>query len=413
MGVFASNMVLSDANTPSVLRDLGVHAKPPLGGGGKGALMPLATAYRTRAEAGLITADPAQLAAVEILGVLENRLRGWQPRRARFLFGRPEPAPKGLYLYGGVGRGKSMLMDLFFDTADVEKKRRVHFHAFMQEVHVGIARWRGMTHEQRRADPAFVKGAGDDPIAPVAKAIAHSAWLLCFDEFQVSDIADAMVLGRLFEHLLDRQVVIVATSNRHPRELYKNGLNRELFVPFIAMLEESLDVHALDGPKDWRLARLEAEPVYHSPLGAGAAAAMARTWDRLTQGAVPRAISMQVQGREWTVERAAAGCAWLHFDDICGQALGAADYLALAAQFDTVLLENVPMLTPDKRSEAARFRTLIDALYEARTKLVISAAAEPNKLYPDGDQAFEFERTASRLYEMRSRDYLAEGKLQA
>ncbi|MCU0881065.1 MAG: cell division protein ZapE [Hyphomonadaceae bacterium] len=375
--------------------------------------MPLATRYRQKAADGLITYDPAQAAAVEILSVLSNRLNGWEPRKARFLFGRPEPAPLGLYLYGGVGRGKSMLMDLFFETAPVARKRRVHFHAFMQEVHEAIARWRGMTPAQRKADPAFVKGTGDDPIAPVARQIADSAWLLCFDEFQVTDIADAMVLGRLFEQLLARQVVVVATSNRHPRDLYKNGLNRELFVPFIAMLEQALDLHALDGPRDWRLARLEAEPVYHTPLGPGAQAAMVRTWARLTQGAEPRPVSMAVQGRNWTVERAAAGCAWLDFDDICGQPLGPADYLALARQFDTVLLEDVPLMTPARRSEAARFRTLIDALYEARTKLVISAAAEPDRLYREGDQAFEFERTASRLYEMRSRDYLAAARVAA
>lgn len=355
----------------------------------------------------MITYDPAQAAAVELLAVLANRLKDWEPRKARFLFGRPEPAPEGLYLYGGVGRGKSMLMDLFFETAEVPKKRRVHFHAFMQEVHASVARWRTLTPAQRKQEPGFVKGAGEDPIAPVAKLIADQAWLLCFDEFQVTDIADAMILGRLFEHLLARQVVVVATSNRHPRDLYHNGLNRQLFVPFIAMLEQHLELHALDGPRDWRLARLEAEPVYHTPLGVGAAAAMVRTWNRLTQGAEPRPVSMLVQGRNWMVERAAAGCAWLDFEDICGKPLGSADYLAVARQFDTVLLENVPLLTPARRSEAARFRTLIDALYEAKTKLVISAAAEPSRLYPEGDQSFEFERTASRLFEMRSRDYLA------
>jgi cell division protein ZapE len=367
----------------------------------------LADRYRQKADAGLITYDPAQAAAVELLAVLANRLKDWEPRKARFLFGRPEPAPEGLYLYGGVGRGKSMLMDLFFETAEVPKKRRVHFHAFMQEVHASVARWRTLTPAQRKQEPGFVKGAGEDPIAPVAKMIANEAWLLCFDEFQVTDIADAMILGRLFEHLLARQVVVVATSNRHPRDLYHNGLNRQLFVPFIAMLEQHLELHALDGPRDWRLARLEAEPVYHTPLGVGAAAAMVRTWNRLTQGAEPRPVSMLVQGRNWMVERAAAGCAWLDFEDICGKPLGSADYLAVARQFDTVLLENVPLLTPARRSEAARFRTLIDALYEAKTKLVISAAAEPSRLYPEGDQSFEFERTASRLFEMRSRDYLA------
>jgi cell division protein ZapE len=363
--------------------------------------------YRQKAEQGLISFDPAQAAAVEQLAILQNRLKDWRPGKARFLFGRPEPAPQGLYLYGGVGRGKSMLMDLFFEVAPVEHKRRIHFHEFMQEVHAGIAAWRKLPAKDRKAQPNFVKGAGDDPIPPVAKAIADSAWLLCFDEFQVSDIADAMILGRLFEQLWLRQVVVVATSNRHPRDLYKNGLNRQLFVPFIAMLEENLELHALDGPRDYRLARLEGQSVYHAPLDKFTGQEMDKAWANLTQGAIPRPTSVTATGRTLTIDRAAAGCARLTFEELCTRPLGAADYLALARRFDTILLEGVPIIGPQNRSEAARFRILIDALYENKTKLIISAAAQPDALYGQGDQAFEFERTVSRLYEMRSRDYLA------
>jgi cell division protein ZapE len=364
--------------------------------------------YRARTQSGALAFDPAQAQAAELLNLLHHRLEGWRPGRARFLFGRPEPAPKGLYLYGGVGRGKSMLMDLFFETAPVAPKRRVHFHAFMQEVHARIADWRQLPPGERRRRPEWVKGAGEDPIAPTAQAIASQAALLCFDELQVSDIADAMILGRLFEELFSRGVVVVATSNRHPDALYRNGLNRQLFVPFIAMLHEKLDIHALDAARDYRLDRLTAAPVYYAPLGPAADAAMEGAWARITLGASARAITIPVLGRALPVPAAAAGAARFEFEALCAQALGPADYLAIARQFDTVFLEHVPKLTPARRNEAARFRILIDALYEARAKVVISAEAEPDALYTAGDQAFEFERTASRLYEMRSHAYLAE-----
>jgi cell division protein ZapE len=366
----------------------------------------IAALYREKVKAGVLQFDPAQAQASELLAVLANRLKDWQPGKARFLFGRPEPAPEGLYLYGGVGRGKSMLMDLFFDVAPVEKKRRVHFHAFMAEVHAGVTAWRAMSARERKAQPNFVKGSGDDPIAPVAKAIASEAWLLCFDEFQVTDIADAMILGRLFEQLWARQVVVVATSNRHPSDLYKNGINRQLFLPTIALLEEHLELHALEGERDHRMARLEGHGVYHTPLDGAAFEAMDQAWAALTRGAQPRPTSLVVSGRELVINRAAAGCARMSFEDLCVANLGASDYLALAKRFDTLLLDGVPIMGPEKRNEAARFRILIDALYENKTKLILSAQAEPDRLYGTGDQAFEFERTASRLYEMRSRDYL-------
>jgi cell division protein ZapE len=366
----------------------------------------IAALYREKVQAGVLHFDPAQAQAIELLAILANRLQDWQPCKARFLFGRPEPAPHGLYLYGGVGRGKSMLMDLFFDVAPVEKKRRVHFHAFMAEVHAGVTAWRAMSTVERKAQPNFVKGAGDDPIAPVAKAIASEAWLLCFDEFQVTDIADAMILGRLFEQLWARQVVVVATSNRHPSDLYKNGINRQLFLPTIALLEEHLELHALEGERDHRMARLEEHGVYHTPLNGRAFEAMDQAWAALTRGAQPRPTSLVVAGRVLNIPRAAAGCARMSFEDLCVANLGASDYLALAKRFDTLLLDGVPIMGPEKRNEAARFRILIDALYENKTKLILSAQAEPDRLYGTGDQAFEFERTASRLYEMRSRDYL-------
>ena len=361
---------------------------------------------RQRVEAGVLSPDPEQERAAEALTDLAERLSNWRPDR-KSLFGKREPAPRGLYLWGGVGRGKSMLMDLFVENAPVAPKRRAHFHEFMQDVHARITAWRKLSAEERRKRPEHVRGAGDDPIPPVAKAIAATARLLAFDEFQVTDIADASILGRLFEQFFQRGVVVVATSNRHPDDLYKNGLNRQRFLPVIEMLKDRLDIMELDGGTDFRLRQLEAAPVYYTPLSADAELAMNKAWDRLTSGAVPQHCVLDVKGRSLTVEREAAGVARFTFLELCARPLGPADYLTLADRFHTVLLEYVPKLSPDKRNEAKRFVTLIDALYEARTKLVMSADAEPVDLYPDGDGAFEFERTASRLVEMRTHDYLA------
>lgn len=348
-------------------------------------------AYRARLASGEIEADPAQAAVAGRLEALSERLADWRPDG---WLGR-SPPPRGLYIYGPVGRGKSMLLDLFFEAAPVKKKRRVHFHEFMLARHAFLrdARARDVGQEQL--------------IIQAAKQVADEARLLCFDEIQVTDIADAMILGRLFERLFAEGVVIVATSNRPPDDLYKNGLNRQLFLPFIALLKEKLDILELAGPHDYRLRQLMAAPVWYAPLGPAADEAMERAWKRLTAGAAPQAVTLDVGGRALRVEREAAGVARLTFEELCARPLGAADYLELAERFHTVLLENIPALSPSMREEAARFRTLIDALYEAKVKLVATAEAEPQNLYPAGDQSFEFERTASRLMEMRSEAYLA------
>jgi cell division protein ZapE len=362
--------------------------------------------WRERVDSGQLTADADQERVALALTDLSVRLKSWRPGK-KPLFGRAKPAPRGLYLWGGVGRGKSMLMDIFIEQAPVAKKRRVHFHEFMQDVHTRIGDWRGLDIGQRKRRKEFVRDAGDDPIPPVARALAREARLLAFDEFQVSDIADAMILGRLFDCLFNEGVVVVATSNRHPDDLYKNGINRQLFEPFIRDLQVRLEPISLDGERDYRLQQLRAAPVYYCPLDPAAGEAMEAAWTRLTQGAEAQSCVLRVQGRDLKIEREAAGVARFGFEELCARPLGAADYLAIAGRFHTVLLQDVPVMTADKRNEAKRFVTLIDALYEAKAKLVMSADAEPSDLYPAGDGNFEFERTASRLMEMRSEAYLA------
>ncbi len=357
--------------------------------------------YQKRLASGRLSPDPAQAAVVQRLDALSRALsasRGW--------FG-SAPQERGLYLWGGVGRGKSMLMDLFFESAAVREKRRVHFHDFMLEIHAFIFEWRKLSVSERKRNAAYVREAGDDPIAPAARQIANKATLLCFDEFHVTQIADAMILGRLFEQLFARGVTIVATSNRTPSDLYLNGINRQLFQPFIKRLEEELDVIELKAEHDYRLERLTAAPVYYTPLGREADAAMDAAFDRLTGGETPAAETLDVQGRALNVPRQTAGVARFTFDELCKQPLGAADYLAIARHYPTILIDRVPKMTVDERNWAARFVTLIDALYECRTKLVMSADAEPDDIYVSGDGAFEFQRTASRLHEMRSAEYLA------
>ena len=347
--------------------------------------------YQKKVASGALTPDAAQQAAVQRLDDLAEALGRWKPDG----WFKKNPAPRGLYLWGPVGRGKSLLMDLFFESAPVAKKRRVHFHEFMLEQHAALNEGRA-------------RGLGPDQLIPqVAKRVSDAARLLCFDELQVTDIADAMIIGRLFEQLFAADVVIVATSNRPPDDLYKNGLNRQLFLPFIAMLKARLDMLEVAGPRDFRLERLMAAPVYYAPLGPAADEAMNAAWARLTLGAEKKHVTLDVKGRTLEVREHAAGVACFTFAELCERPLGAADYLEIAERFHTVLLRDIPKLTPARREEAARFRTLIDALYEAKVKLVASADAQPQSLYPEGDQSFEFERTASRLMEMRSQDYLA------
>jgi cell division protein ZapE len=361
------------------------------------------TAYQDKLAAGEIAPDAAQAGAVQALSRLEGELNALaEPGFS--LFHRKRAPPQGVYLYGPVGRGKSMVMDLFFDSAPVARKRRVHFHAFMGETHALIDAWRKGDGAARKA--RFGQAKGDDPIPPVAHTLAGGARLLCFDEFHVTDIADAMILGRLFEALWAEGVVIVATSNRAPDELYENGLNRQLFLPFIALLKAHMQVVRVAGPKDFRLDRLKGAQVYFSPPDADNRRRFEALWTTLTDGVEETGATLEVLGRRIRLPHSVGGHLRASFVSLCGANLGAQDYLALARRFHSVFLEDVPRLGPERRNEAARFVSLVDALYEARAKLVVLAEAEPEGLYPAGDGSFEFERTASRLQEMRSADYV-------
>jgi cell division protein ZapE len=367
----------------------------------------LASHYSSLVAEGRIDADPAQKRIVETLDRLAGRLEAHRLARKGsalgWLFGRKEPeAPtRGLYLWGSVGRGKTMLVDLFHQHLAVQRKKRAHFHAFMADVHARIHEWR------QKAKAGLVKG--DDPIQPVAEALAEEAWVLCFDEFSVTDIADAMILGRLFQALFARGVVIVATSNVEPSRLYHNGLNRALFLPFIALIEERMEVIRLDARTDYRLEKLQGRPVYHAPADAGARAAIDRLFEELTGGVAAGPRRLDLGGRWLEIPRAAAGVARGRFADFCEKPLGAIDFLALARNFHTLVLEDIPKLDFSRRNEAKRFINLIDILYEHRVKLIASAEAEPHLLYhaQEGHEVFEFDRTVSRLIEMRSESYLA------
>jgi len=362
------------------------------------------TELEHRIAEGELFRDDAQVNAAMALDALKQRIH--ESGESKLFFWKDRAAPKGLYLWGGVGRGKSMLMDWFFESIEFSQKSRVHFHAFMLDIHERIGQWRKLSDKEKRGSEFYVRGAGDDPIAPVAKYIASTAQILCFDEFHVTDIADAMILSRLFQAIWSRGVVVVATSNRPPKDLYKHGLNRSLFEPFIDMMPEHLIIHEFAGDVDHRLRQLTAAPVYYSPLGDGAELAIESAWNRLTGAAIARPTTLKVQGRELVLENTASGTAKTTFNRLCGSPLGPADYLKLAHSFQTLILENVPMMDSSMRNEAKRFVTLVDALYETKTKLVMSAAAEPQQLYRKGDGVFEFERTISRLMEMRSENYL-------
>ncbi len=359
--------------------------------------------YRALVRSGEIDADPAQRAAVEKLQLLSMRLANYNPRAGKRValgwlgFGRKaaraDMALTGIYIYGGVGRGKSMLMDLFFEAAPVRRKRRVHFHAFMQEVQAGL-------HSARESNV-------EDPIQLVADEIAEHAWLLCFDEFHVTDVADAMILGRLFEALFARGVVIVATSNRAPDELYKDGLNRQVFLPFIGMLKERVDILELDSPRDFRQGLAGGSPTYFTPLGPDSDAAMDAAWARETGGQTGAALTLSVHGRRIPLQQATEDAARASFEALCERPLGPSDYLQMARRFRVVLIDRIPKLTWAQNNEAHRFVTLIDALYEARVRLYCSAEAPPEAIYTEGKGAFEFARTASRLREMQSAAWLA------
>ena len=355
-------------------------------------------AYDRRLQSGALTPDPAQETAIAALSRLERDLA-----RGGRLF-RKAPRVKGLYLWGPPGRGKSMLMDLFYAEAPEPRKTRAHFHAFMARVHDLIRQWREGDAAQRKA--VFGQSKGDDPIAPTAELIASEARLLCFDELQVTDIADAMILGRLFEALFEHRVVLAVTSNRAPDSLYANGINRPLFEPFIDMIQDRCEVVQMAGGRDWRLARMANSRLWYSGVDMGRSQAFEHLWEDLKGDEPEEPAHLAVAGRDVVIERTAGGLARATFAELCARPLGASDYLAMAERFHTLFLEGVPVLGPDREQEARRLVTLIDALYEARTRLVVLAEAAPGALYPKGVGAFEFERTVSRLNQMSSADWL-------
>lgn len=369
-------------------------------------------AYRALVAAGTLQADPAQARAAEVLQDLWRRTRGYDPHPeepeqggffARFLRRKPvapEEAPPGtpmgLYLVGEVGRGKSMLMDLFFATAEVARKQRIHFHEFMQDrVHARIHAWK-----RKNGDTA-------DPIPPLADGIAAEAALLCFDEFQVHDIADAMILGRLFQALFARGTVVVATSNTAPDDLFKGKPGRDAFLPFIALIKRRLEVLVLEAARDYRRERIMDMPTWHMPADARAERALDAAFRELTGQDHGTPMRLTLLGRALEVPQAAEGVARFDFETLCGRPLGPADYLAIATHFHTLLLDGIPRLGAENFDKAKRFVTLVDALYEHRVKLVASAAAAPDRIYEQGENAAMFNRTASRLHEMQSRDWRA------
>ena len=364
--------------------------------------------YAAGVAAGRVESDAAQLAVLELMARLQARIGEHRLARKSSALGwlfasreRALPPLKGLYIYGAVGRGKTMLMDIFFETSPVERKRRAHFHEFMLDVHERVFAVR----------QAMKQGAhqGQDPIRLVADALADEAWLLCFDEFHVTDIADAMILGRLFAQLFARGIVLVATSNVAPEDLYKDGLNRALFVPFIRMLHDHLDIVRLDARTDFRLEKLAGLPVWYVPANAAADAKLDDAWRRLAGGHAGAPAELAMRGRNVHVPRAFMGVARFTFHDLCERPLAAADYLRIAREYHTVILDHVPAMTYDNRNAAKRFIILIDTLYDHNVKLIASADAEPDGLYraEEGFEAAEFARTASRLIEMRSQAYLA------
>jgi len=362
--------------------------------------MDLVAGYEKRIAHGHIQPSQAQAQAVDALQETGQQIvayhavaRGWRSWLSSKMFSsQAQPPPKGLYLWGGVGRGKTMLMDMFYEALPIEAKRRSHFHEFMSEVHdrIGAAR----------------KADAGDPIPIVAEQLAKRGSALCFDEFHVTDIADAMILGRLFKALFDRDIVVIATSNVPPRDLYRDGLNRALFVPFIEMLEQRMTVHEVAASKDYRLEKIAGHRLYFTPIDDQAKAEMEALWHGFLCGDTPRPAELDVQGRTITVPASADGVARFTFDDLCDRPLGARDYLVIARHFHTVFVDGIPKLGPAQRNAARRFINLIDTFYDNGVVLIASAQAEPEAIYDSGDGADLFHRTASRLNEMRSAAYL-------
>ena len=362
-------------------------------------------AYRSMIANASLAADPAQAMAVDRLQDLWERLCGYDPKPVPAAGGgflvrlmrrrhAEEYVPTGLYLVGEVGRGKSMLMDLFFDTADVARKQRIHFHRFIQSVHARIHAW-------KKTHPDVT-----DPIPPLADQIAAEAALLCFDEFQINDIADAMILGRLFQALFDRGVVVVTTSNTAPGDLFKGQPGRDAFLPFIGLIQQRLELLVMDGGRDYRRERLRGLRTWQVPADAMSRAALDKAFLRLTGGSAVRPVTLTVMGRRLLVDLASDGVARFTFDALCNTALGAGDYLAIATTFHTLVIDDIPRLSPENYDQARRFIVLVDTLYDQRVKLIASADATPDKLYQRGENAKMFERTASRLDEMQSEDWL-------
>ncbi|MBM84931.1 MAG: cell division protein ZapE [Rhodospirillaceae bacterium] len=360
--------------------------------------------YRELIESGTMTPDPAQSAVVEELQIMHEVLAGYHPGpsvvgwRARLGLQKKshKDTPRGLYIHGTVGRGKSMLMDLFFEDVSVERKRRVHFHEFMQEAHELIHQWRKANQENKSAEP----------IGPTAAKLANRNWLLCFDEFEVRDIADAMIVSRLFHAMFDLGVVVVATSNRHPDDLYKDGLQRDRFLPFIEILKDRMRVLHLTDGKDYRLDRLKGMAVYHVPADARAEEELAMTFVDLTDGGAGKPVAIEFRGRRIQVPKAYGRVAWFGFADLCETPLGPGDFLVIARHFHSILVSGVPLMSDVRRDAARRFMNLIDTLYDNHIHLILSADAHPDILYEGEDWKFEFERTTSRLIEMQSADYI-------
>ena len=363
-----------------------------------------------RRAAGEVHADPVQERVVLRLQAIYDRLaaaaaphpprRGLLARLGLVRAPKPPDGPHGLYIWGPVGRGKSMLMDLFFADAPVAKKRRVHFHEFMLEVQARL-------HNRREKLAAEGAPPEADTIVPIAREIAQETRLLCFDEFQVTNIADAMILARLFETLFGEGITVIATSNRKPDDLYKDGLQRDRFLPFIDLIKQRLEILELGGNHDYRLDRLRNFDVYLTPSGAWANAKLDEAFRALSDGADGEPRVLRTQGRDVDIPRAAPGVAMAHYLDWCAKPMGAADFLCIADHFHTVIMADIPRMGPDSQDKAARFVTMIDTFYEKKVKFICSAATAPSGLYVEGDGAFEFQRTVSRLMEMQSPEYLA------